>query len=191
MNKIVILCIFTVLLGLTTPIYAASSNSTNSIQKDVQNIDQQVSQDLNDVENSTNSIQKYIQTIDQQVSQDLNVTGYSQDKAAPQADLSEQASENSLQNKQNLTNQYNTLQSDVNGTNSETTYQQINQYSSNLYSQDKAAYQVELSKDAFERALQNMRELSEIIANSNLESSELLNERFAELKELIQKLHSN
>jgi phasin family protein len=47
--------------------------------------------------------------------------------------------------------------------------------------QDKAIRQTELAKDAFERALSNSRELSEIIAKSNSEAFELLNKRFAQV----------
>ena len=47
--------------------------------------------------------------------------------------------------------------------------------------QDKAIRQTELAKDAFERALANSRELSEIIAKSNSEAFELLNRRFTQV----------
>src|SRR5262249_24573880 len=47
--------------------------------------------------------------------------------------------------------------------------------------QDKAIRQTELTKDAFERALANARELSEIIAKSNHEAFDLLNRRFVQL----------
>jgi phasin family protein len=47
--------------------------------------------------------------------------------------------------------------------------------------QDKAIRQTELAKDAFERALANSRELSEIIAKSNSEAFELLNKRFTQI----------
>ena len=57
--------------------------------------------------------------------------------------------------------------------------------------QDKAVRHTELTKDAFEQALANSRELSEIIAKSNSEAFELLNKRFFqildELKEGIAK----
>lgn len=57
--------------------------------------------------------------------------------------------------------------------------------------QDKAAKQTELAKDAFERALGNMRELSEMMAKSNNEAFDLLNKRFAqsldELRDLVLK----
>jgi phasin family protein len=57
--------------------------------------------------------------------------------------------------------------------------------------QDKAVRQTELTKEAFEQALANSRELSEIIAKSNSEAFELLNKRFFqildELKEGIAK----
>ncbi len=48
MNKIAILCIFAVLLGSTTPIYAADQNSTSGTQV-VQNNDPQLYQDLNNI----------------------------------------------------------------------------------------------------------------------------------------------
>jgi phasin family protein len=44
--------------------------------------------------------------------------------------------------------------------------------------QEKAVRQTELTKEAFEQALANSRELSEIIAKSNAEAFELLNKRF-------------
>jgi phasin family protein len=47
--------------------------------------------------------------------------------------------------------------------------------------QDKAIRQTELTKSAFERALANARELSEIIAKSNGEAFDLLNKRFAQI----------
>jgi phasin family protein len=47
--------------------------------------------------------------------------------------------------------------------------------------QEKAVRQTELAKDAFERALANSRELSEIIAKSNSEAFELLNKRFTQV----------
>ncbi|HIJ37488.1 MAG TPA: phasin family protein [Rhodospirillaceae bacterium] len=47
--------------------------------------------------------------------------------------------------------------------------------------QDKAIRQTELAKEAFERALANARELSEIIAKSNNEAFELLNKRFSQV----------
>jgi phasin family protein len=57
--------------------------------------------------------------------------------------------------------------------------------------QEKAVRQTELTKEAFEQALANSRELSEIIAKSNSEAFELLNKRFFqvldELKEGIAK----
>ena len=46
--------------------------------------------------------------------------------------------------------------------------------------QDKAAKQAELAKDAFERTLSNMRELSEMVAKANNEAFELLNKRFTQ-----------
>ena len=57
--------------------------------------------------------------------------------------------------------------------------------------QDKAAKQAEFAKDAFERALSNARELSEMIAKANSEAFDLLNKRFTqsfdEARELFQK----
>jgi len=47
--------------------------------------------------------------------------------------------------------------------------------------QEKAVRQTELTKDAFEQALANSRELSEIIAKSNSEAFELLNKRFFQI----------
>lgn len=47
--------------------------------------------------------------------------------------------------------------------------------------QDKAIRQTELTKDTFERALANARELSEIIAKSNSEAFDLLNKRFTQI----------
>jgi len=41
--------------------------------------------------------------------------------------------------------------------------------------------QTELTKDAFEQALANSRELSEIITKSNSEAFELLNRRFFQI----------
>lgn len=46
--------------------------------------------------------------------------------------------------------------------------------------QDKAAKQTEIAKDAFERSLSNMRELSEMIAKANSEAFDLLNKRFTQ-----------
>ena len=46
--------------------------------------------------------------------------------------------------------------------------------------QDKAAKQTEFAKDAFERALSNARELSEMIAKANSEAFDLLNKRFTQ-----------
>lgn len=46
--------------------------------------------------------------------------------------------------------------------------------------QDKAAKQAEITKDAFERSLSNMRELAEMIANANSEAFDLLNKRFTQ-----------
>ncbi|MDR3438473.1 phasin family protein [Telmatospirillum sp.] len=47
--------------------------------------------------------------------------------------------------------------------------------------QEKVIRQTELAKDAFERALANSRELSEIIAKSNAEAFSLLNQRFSQI----------
>ncbi|CAA7624512.1 Magnetic particle membrane specific GTPase P16 [Candidatus Terasakiella magnetica] len=46
--------------------------------------------------------------------------------------------------------------------------------------QDKAAKQTEFAKDAFERALGNARELSEMISKANSEAFDLLNKRFTQ-----------
>lgn len=57
--------------------------------------------------------------------------------------------------------------------------------------QEKAVRQTELTKDVFEQALANARELSEIVAKSNSEAFDLLNKRFFatldEMKEQIVK----
>lgn len=45
---------------------------------------------------------------------------------------------------------------------------------------EKAAKQAELAKDQFERAVGNMREISEMVARSNTEAADLLNKRFAQ-----------
>jgi phasin family protein len=45
---------------------------------------------------------------------------------------------------------------------------------------EKAARQAELAKEAFERGVANVRELSEMVAKSNLEAGDLLNKRFSE-----------
>lgn len=47
--------------------------------------------------------------------------------------------------------------------------------------QDRAARQTELAKEAFEKALANMRELSEMMARSNTEAADLLNKRFTQI----------
>ena len=46
--------------------------------------------------------------------------------------------------------------------------------------QARAAKQAELLKDAYERAVSNMRELADLIQRSNAEAIQLLNSRFAE-----------
>ncbi|HLO78560.1 MAG TPA: phasin family protein [Magnetospirillum sp.] len=46
--------------------------------------------------------------------------------------------------------------------------------------QDKAVKQTELAKEAFERSLSNMRELSEMVAKANNEAFDLLNKRFTQ-----------
>lgn len=45
---------------------------------------------------------------------------------------------------------------------------------------EKAARQTELAKDAFERTVANVRELSEMVAKSNIEAGDVLNKRVAE-----------
>lgn len=45
---------------------------------------------------------------------------------------------------------------------------------------DKAAKQTELAKEAFERSLSNLRELSEMVAKANTEAFDLLNKRFTQ-----------
>jgi phasin family protein len=47
--------------------------------------------------------------------------------------------------------------------------------------QEKAVRQTELTKEAFEQALANARELSEIVAKSNSEAFEALNKRFFQI----------
>jgi len=47
--------------------------------------------------------------------------------------------------------------------------------------QEKAVRQTELTKEAFEQALTNARELSEIITKSNAEAFEALNKRFFQI----------
>lgn len=47
--------------------------------------------------------------------------------------------------------------------------------------QEKLAKQTELAKEAFERAVANMRELSEMVAKSNSEVFELLNVRLGQV----------
>jgi len=47
--------------------------------------------------------------------------------------------------------------------------------------QEKAVRQTELTKEAFEQALSNARELSEIVAKSNADAFEALNRRFFQI----------
>jgi phasin family protein len=47
--------------------------------------------------------------------------------------------------------------------------------------QEKAVRQTELTKEAFEQALANARELSEIVAKSNAEAFDALNKRFFQI----------
>ncbi|WP_029007453.1 phasin family protein [Azospirillum halopraeferens] len=57
--------------------------------------------------------------------------------------------------------------------------------------EEKAAKQTELVKTAFEKALANMKELSEMVAKSNTEAAEILSKRVSEsldeLKDLVAK----
>jgi phasin family protein len=57
---------------------------------------------------------------------------------------------------------------------------------------DVAAKQAELAKDAFEKALANMRSLAEMVAKSNLEATNTINTRISatldEIKEMALKL---
>ena len=57
---------------------------------------------------------------------------------------------------------------------------------------DVAAKQAELTKDAFERALSNMRELAEMVAKSNQEATNTINSRISasldEMKEVALKM---
>jgi phasin family protein len=54
--------------------------------------------------------------------------------------------------------------------------------------QAKAARQAELLKQAYERAVTNMKELSDLITESNAEAVKLLNSRFAEAMDEIKAL---
>lgn len=54
--------------------------------------------------------------------------------------------------------------------------------------QDKAARQAELMKAAYERAVGNLREISELIQKSNTEALGLINQRFAEALNEVQAL---
>lgn len=58
--------------------------------------------------------------------------------------------------------------------------------------QELAAKQVEITKEAFERALANARELAEMVAKANMEATNTINSRISssleELKELALKL---
>ena len=56
--------------------------------------------------------------------------------------------------------------------------------------QAKAAKQAELLKQGYERAVNNIRELSDLIQQSNSEALSLLNKRFAESLEEIKSLGS-
>lgn len=47
--------------------------------------------------------------------------------------------------------------------------------------QEKAAKQAEMTKQAFERALENMREMSEMVTKANDEAAKLLNKRFVQM----------
>jgi phasin family protein len=53
--------------------------------------------------------------------------------------------------------------------------------------QDAAAKQAELVKAAYEKALANMKELAELVAKSNAEASETINNRIAETLDEIKK----
>jgi phasin family protein len=54
--------------------------------------------------------------------------------------------------------------------------------------QAKAAKQAELLKQAYERAVANMKELSDLIQNSNAEAVKLLNHRFTEAMDEVKAL---
>jgi len=56
--------------------------------------------------------------------------------------------------------------------------------------QAKAAKQTELLKKAYERAISNTRELSDVIQRSNTEAMELLNNRFTEALDEVKSLAS-
>jgi phasin family protein len=56
--------------------------------------------------------------------------------------------------------------------------------------QAKAAKQAELAKTAYERAVANMKEISDLIQKSNSEALALLNQRFAEAMEEVKALVS-
>jgi phasin family protein len=57
--------------------------------------------------------------------------------------------------------------------------------------QAKAAKQAELLKQAYERAVTNMKELSDLITHSNAEAVSLLNARFAEAMDEVKALANN
>ena len=54
--------------------------------------------------------------------------------------------------------------------------------------QEKAAKQADLAKEAFERSLANLRELSEMVSKSNSEAFELLTRRFTQNLEEVRDL---
>ena len=54
--------------------------------------------------------------------------------------------------------------------------------------QARAARQAELLKDAYERAVANMKELADLIQRSNSEAIQLLNDRFAEAMDEVKTL---
>ena len=56
---------------------------------------------------------------------------------------------------------------------------------------EMTAKQTELTQSAFEKALANMRELAEMVNQSNSEAFEVINKRFAESLEELKKLTAN
>jgi phasin family protein len=61
--------------------------------------------------------------------------------------------------------------------------------------EDKAAQQAEIAKAAFERAIENMRELSDMVAKANAETADLVTKRISEsldeIKALLAKHKAN
>ncbi|MCP5367654.1 MAG: phasin family protein [Hyphomicrobiales bacterium] len=64
----------------------------------------------------------------------------------------------------------------------------VERFATSTTPQDAAAKQAELVKDAFEKALSNMRELAELVAKSNNEAASAINSRISESLEEIKSL---